>query len=235
MSGALEVFGPNIWVVHQRLRFFGMEFGTRMAVVRLRNSNSSLLVYSPVRLDSELGRDLDSLGTVGYVVAPSPLHHLFVQDFSAAYPEARIFACPGLSRRRPDLRIDEVLGDVHGPWYPSMNHLIFRGVVGLPEAVFFHRESATLMVCDLLFNVHKASSSWMWTFGKLNGLFRFGPTRLMRLATRDRSAARSSVDQILSWGVERIVLAHGELIETGGHQALLAAYSWLYRDAPPAA
>ncbi len=233
MSSALRAFGSNIWVVHQPLRFLGMEFGTRMAVVRLLDG--SLLVYSPVRLDSDLGRELDSLGTVRYVVAPSPLHHLFVNDFSAAYPESRIFACPGLSSRRPDLRIDEVLGDVHGPWHPSMEHLIFRGVVGLPEAVFFHRESATLMVCDLLFNVRKASSKWMWTFGKLDGFFRFGPTRLTRLLTRDRLAARHCVDRMLSWGVERIVLAHGELIETGGHQALLTAYDWLYRDARTAA
>jgi hypothetical protein len=116
-----------------------------------------------------------------------------------------------------------------------MEHLIFRGVVGLPEVVFFHRESSTLMVCDLLFNVRKASSRWMQLFGKLDGFYRFGPTRLTRLLTRDRPAARHCVDRILSWGVERVVLAHGELIETGGQQALLTAYDWLYTDAPRSA
>jgi hypothetical protein len=54
-----------------------------------------------------------------------------------------------------------------------------------------------------------------------------GATWLEPLMIRDRRGAREQVDRMLAWDIDRIVLAHGELIETGGREVLRRAYAWL--------
>ena len=44
---------------------------------------------------------------------------------------------------------------------------------------------------------------------------------------RDRNAFRSSLERILEWPFDRIVVAHGEVSETGGREQLMHGYSWL--------
>jgi hypothetical protein len=44
---------------------------------------------------------------------------------------------------------------------------------------------------------------------------------------RDRAAARGSLERILEWDFERVILTHGEVLERGGPAALRAGYAWL--------
>jgi hypothetical protein len=56
---------------------------------------------------------------------------------------------------------------------------------------------------------------------------RFGPSKLDPLLIRDRAAARASLERILAWDFDRVIVAHGEILESGGREALRAGYSWL--------
>ena len=47
---------------------------------------------------------------------------------------------------------------------------------------------------------------------------------------RDRAAARAAVDRILSWDVDRVIMAHGDVLDAGGYDALRDSFAWL----PPA-
>ena len=46
---------------------------------------------------------------------------------------------------------------------------------------------------------------------------------------RDRAAARQSLEQILAWDFDRVIVAHGDIRESGGREALKAGYAWLLR------
>lgn len=48
-----------------------------------------------------------------------------------------------------------------------------------------------------------------------------------RAFNRDRAAARRTVDAILAWDVQRIVLAHGDVVERDAARAFRDAYAWL--------
>jgi hypothetical protein len=48
-----------------------------------------------------------------------------------------------------------------------------------------------------------------------------------RFAVRDRAAARAQIDRMLTWAPERIVLAHGAIVERDGARVLRDAYAWL--------
>jgi hypothetical protein len=54
-----------------------------------------------------------------------------------------------------------------------------------------------------------------------------GATLFERVLIRNRAAAREQVDRMLAWNADRILLAHGDLVETGRHEVLRRAYAWL--------
>jgi hypothetical protein len=46
---------------------------------------------------------------------PNALHHLFLAEWTSAYPEARLYASPRLRRKRRDLSFNAELGDAPEP------------------------------------------------------------------------------------------------------------------------
>jgi hypothetical protein len=57
---------------------------------------------------------------------------------------------------------------------------------------------------------------------------RLGPTTLDRFIVRDSTAARESLERILEWDFDRVIVAHGDVVESGGKEMLRDGYSWLF-------
>jgi len=223
----LEPLAENLWVVERPQTFYGLPVGTRMTVIRI--SGGRLLLHSPVTLDAALRADLDAIGRVLYAVAPNRVHHLHAGEVAQAYPDARLWVGPGLERKRPDLRFVALLGDEPPEeWRDEVGQVFFRGRPYENEVVFFHRASRTLILCDLAFNFGPRTATPTRLLMKLFRSYgRFGPSKLDPLLIRDREAARDSLERILDWDFDRVVVAHGEVLESGGHEALREGYAWL--------
>jgi hypothetical protein len=217
----------SLWVVERPQRFYGLEVGARMTVVRL--ADGSLLLHSPVALDAALRGALDALGPVRCAVAPNRVHHLYAGAVAEAYPAARLWIGPGLERKRPDLVHAGVLGDeAPAEWRGQLDQVFFRGRPYENEVVFFHRASRTLLLCDLAFNFGPgAAAPTRWLMRLLRSYGRFGPSQLDPLLIRDRRMARASLERILAWDFDRVVVAHGDVLESGGREALRRGYAWL--------
>jgi hypothetical protein len=196
----------------------------------VRLTGGGVLVHTPGPLGDEVRRAIDSLGPVRALVAPNLLHHMFLRDSIAAYPQARVFAAPGLREKLGDVRIDEVLSD-EAPdlWAGDLDQIAVTGAPSLNEVVFLHRASRTLLCLDLCFNVRESPSFPTRLMMRVNGAYgRFGPSRIFRYAVmKDRRAMRASVDRMLAWDFERVTVAHGEILESGGREALRAGFTWL--------
>ena len=123
----LQQIGDEIWIAEgQTVSFYGFPYPTRMAVVRL--SNGELWVWSPTSLTDDLAADIDSLGPVRHLVEPNKLHHLFLPDWASAYPDARLYAPPGLAKKRRDLSFDAELGDEpDAAWAGELAQVVCRG------------------------------------------------------------------------------------------------------------
>ena len=147
----------------------------------------------------------------------------------SAYPELQCFCAPGLERKRSDIGCDGILGDeAPEAWAGQLDQIPFQGFPLANEVLFFHRSSRTLLAVDLVYNVGAEAAALTRLFFRLLGSYgRFGSTRLERLMIRDRAAARVSLERILEWDFERVILAHGEVLERGGPAALRAGYAWL--------
>lgn len=222
----LEQIADDVWVAPRPLRFLGVETGTRMTVVRL--ADGGLFVHSPVGLDASTREAVDALGPIKAVVAPSLFHHLYVGDWSRAYPGASLSACPGLENKRKDLAWSAVLGDEpEAAWSGELEQVFFGARSMENEVIFFHRKSKTIISCDFIFNLASHPSRLTRTVSLLMGHRRPGATLLERILIRNRIGAREQIGRVVAWGAERIVLAHGDIIESNGSEVVQSAYAWL--------
>jgi len=139
----LVPFGQNLHVADgPPVSFFGFPYPTRMAVVRL--STGSLWVWSPIALTKELIGAVEAMGPVGCIVSPNKLHHVFLPEWKDRWPDARLYAPPGLARKKKQLHFDAELGDqADAAWLGDIDQAVFRGSFALEEVVFFHRASST--------------------------------------------------------------------------------------------
>ena len=227
MPTPLRQLAENLWIADRPQTFYGLPVGTRMTVIRL--AGDRLLLHSPVALDDRLRGELDALGRVSFAVAPNRVHHLYAGKVAATYPGVRLWVAPGLERKRPDLRFEAVLGDdAPAEWRDEVAQVFFRGRPYENEVVFFHRASRTLVMCDLAFNFGPRSPApTRFLMKLLRSYGRLAPSTLDPLLIRDRRAARESLERILAWDFDRIIVAHGDVLESGGHETLCRGYAWL--------
>jgi hypothetical protein len=227
----LYEYGEDLWLADgPSVRFLGQfDYPTRMAVARLRSGD--LWIWSPIPLTPELAQAVDALGPVRHLVAPNKLHHLYLGEWLKRHPEARLHAAPGLAPRRRDLSFHAELGEAPDPaWGEEIAHVIFRGSFALEEAVFFHRASASALVCDLIQRFDPATlSGWRGALMRVDGLV--GPDgstpRELRASFWKRGAARAALRTALAWNPKRLVIAHGVLPQENGREALAHGLRWL--------
>ncbi|MEM1252770.1 MAG: DUF4336 domain-containing protein [Cyanobacteria bacterium P01_H01_bin.21] len=222
----------NLWVARQPLRFLGLEIGTRMTVVRL--SDGELVLISPIMLEEPDRQDLNNLGIVRHIVAPNLFHHLYVKQLQTKYPRAVTWGVDGLANKCPELKIDKLVNQA-GSFGNDLDYWPFQGFASiLPqgiafanETVFFHRSSRTLIVTDTAFNFDQTYSlSTRLALRALGSYNSLRPTRLEKWGTRDKEAVADSVRRVLAWDFDRVIPAHGSIVETGGKDAFKAGYEW---------
>lgn len=232
----MREIAPGLWVIEVPLRgpAFGLpkltvDVGRRMSVCRLRSGE--LWIHSPAPLTVGLRDSLAVLGEPRFVVGSNAYHgHRFMEQYREAYPGVELFAPPGLDRRRKDLPFDALLGSVPDPrWREELDQEVFLGHL-VPEVVFLHRASRTLIVGDLVTGPFRRASLplisrlYWWA----EGISREpATTRSFRLTTRNRQAARGSLERILGWDFDGILVGHGEPVHAGGRAALERAMAWL--------
>ncbi len=223
----LRPLSEGVHVLEVPFRMGGFDLGGRMTVVRL--PDGGLWIHSPVRLEAATRAAVDALGPVRFLVAPNVMHHLSLGDWAAAYPRARVVAPAGLRRKRPELRLDVELTDTPEPGYAQVLwQQRMRGIPKLDEWVFLHRPSRTLLLTDVAFHIRQSPSWLTRTYLKLCRTYgKLGPTLLLKSWVKDRAALRASLDTVLGWDFERVVVCHGEVLEHGGREALRDGFSWL--------
>jgi hypothetical protein len=227
---SLREIAEELWTAEAELAVGGMPLAIRMTV--LRRPDGSLILHSPIDIDDALAAQLDALGEVRELLAPNRFHHLYLFGAERRWPGARLWGAPGLPDKRPDLIFDELLGDVTPPALAdTIETRLFAGLPMASEVVCFHPRSRTLIVTDLVFNIHHTRSRLSKLYLRASGAWqRCAQTPLIRALVRDRSAARRSLERIFEWDFDRLIMAHGEIIEQGAKPVLAEAVARLAPD-----
>ncbi len=230
MPQLTEYIKDQIWILEYPVRYGGIDLFGRMTIIKL--DNGDLFIHDPCEISDSIKDEIDAIGEVRYIVAPGSYHHLFVTDFQNKYPDAETFICPGLERKRPDIQFDWILGNRPDPrWGGVLEQVVVQGPILIWEVAFFHKPSKTLILVDLLENIgddyqHSASlylKFWwklvfnMWNHPKAAPEYQMGWGR--------KDIVRKGLNKIMAWNSERVILAHGELIENDVTNILTTAWN----------
>lgn len=216
----------GLWV-HEDAIKLGVEFGLRMTVVRL--NSGELWVHSPTKISPTLQAEVDALGRVGALVAPSNGHNLFLQEWMAAYPEAKVFCSEGIPAKLPDLDGHTVLDNASGcPWPEDLRMQRLDGVPFFHECLFLHPPSSSLIVTDFVQN-HRNQTHTGLARVMTKLVFEpigfkdicLAPPLRFKFMIKDKAALVASLQTVLGWSFQRIIVTHGEIIEEDA-QATLA-------------
>ena len=205
----------------------GMPIGRQLVVVRL--AGGGLWIHSPIPVTPRLRTELAALGEIRHVVGPNCYHDECLVEFQREYPAALFHAAPGLAAVKRDVRFGAERSDApHPDWAGGLEQHLIRGMPKLNEVVFFHAASRSLLIADLAFNLGPDGPWWFGLLMRFNGCWgRFGPTQFCKFNMRDKSAVRTSLDHILRWDFDRVIVGHGKNLETGGKEIFRAAFAFL--------
>ena len=209
---ALKHIAENLWTAEEPFRLLGAEMGTRMTIMRLEND--ALLLHSPIRFSNSLKAELNQLGQVSTIMTPNAFHGKFTQEWCSAYSNAQYF--PAKKTSKYTTRFTRLLSDLASDAFApdiEMHHV--QGVPLAKESIFLHRPSRTLVLTDMAFHIGTDIDWRTRVFCKLNGAYnRFGPSRMMRSFIRNREQFRSSLLTILEWDFDRMIMSHGNIIQS---------------------
>lgn len=189
-----------------------------------------LVIHSGIRLEDGDMQAIDSLGRVAfYLLVPNAHHDPDAAWFANRYPTARFFAPADEAERfRNIVRVD---GTFEHDWSTDLAEVLKHHTIGgtrFTETVFFHMPSRTLVVVDLAFNLAEASLEgrpFGRFFMKLNNAYgRFGITRLTEMLVRDAAMVRGSLEAILEWDFDRVIVSHGDNVETDGKRIFRSGF-----------
>ncbi|KAF8828244.1 hypothetical protein HHX47_DHR4000713 [Lentinula edodes] len=173
-----------------------------------------------------------------WIIAADIVHHLFIGQYKKEYPEAKVIGVEGLREKKKQSKEDLIIDGEYGTDPPEtlygfeneIKACFFSGFAN-KDIAFLHVATKTLIVADLLFNLPGTEqyskskiSPKVPIIGKLN------PTstilkRLLWTIGKDKDAMRRDAKIVREWDFERIIMCHGDVIETGGQRAWEEAYS----------
>ncbi len=247
MNDALATYPPintlkpvvkNVWIVDGPVIRFGfpwpkLPFPTRMTIIRI--AGGALFVHSPTLLTPSLRAEIERVGRVRFIVGPNRIHYWWIPDWKTAFPQAQVYLAPRIKEQARG-RIDfETLPLGRDSGYPWDGEIATLPIVGsyMTEVEFFHRESRTLILTDLIenFEPEKVGAWFMRLLMWIGGVSapHGGLTRDLRLTFtwRHKRELRAAVEIMLAWNPERIIFAHGRWHEADGSAELRRAFRWL--------
>ena len=210
-----------------------MMFTTRMTIVKL--TNGSIWIESPIPVSSDTLQSITEMGPVRYLVANTPRHVWRLDDAHTLFPDAQLWVPrqTHMTLQQGDLQFTGTLTDTPPPdWADDFEQLVFKGSSQLPEVLFFHKRSGTVIIGDIIQNNRKVEGS-RYT----NLMFRLagvsypngGVARDIRLSFRKRDLARESLEKLLSWDFDKLIIAHGACVESDAKSYVEEKFRWLKR------
>jgi Domain of unknown function (DUF4336) len=230
----LQAFAKNVWIVDgPNVRDMGVMFTTRMTVVKL--ADGSIWVESPVPIPFDTLTSISELGPIRYLIAATPRHAWRLEEWHTLFPEAQLWVSrpTPLTLRKGHLPISGILGDVpdHG-WADDFDQCVFRGSPLFDEVLFYHLESRTVILDDLI-QTHRLvmGKPIRNALIKLVGVaYPHGGVGLdLKLSFTNRTLARQSLKKLLSWDFDKLIIAHGPCIEKDAKLFAEQALRWLAR------
>ena len=210
----------NIWVLRFPLSLLGTRLGRTVTVIRL--DSGELVIHSTAPFAPADVTAIKALGRPAWLVEATLFHDTYAEAGRAALPNIPYLVPDGFPVVRGGT------SPLHTPphaWAGDLAMLPLDGMPKVREHVFLHLPSRTLIVADLVFNFGPQATAWTrWFFRWPAGIREYpGMSRLFRACVRDRAAFTRSVSRMMQWDFDRLIVGHGDIIESDAKPRLAAA------------
>lgn len=232
----LKPIGSDLWIVDgPKIRMSAgpitIPFPTRMTVVRLEGG---IWLHSPIAYDRDLHDEIAELGPIRWIIAPNKIHYAGVQSWIDACPDAQSWGVEGIEERAAQNGIPVTLHhrfDQNGapPWAGQIDQITLRSRF-MDEIAFFHRASRTLILTDFVeaFAPERVGLGFrvLLKLGANLGPIGSTPRDYRAMFWGRRKALRQSVEAMLAWKPQQVIIAHGECYLDDAEAKLRTALAW---------
>lgn len=211
--------GENLYTLMRPLKLAGVPFGRRMVVFV---QDGKVMLHSPFIPAPAHLREVERLGKVTDIVTPTVFHDTFLDEVVPHYPDATYYCVPGAEKFLGEhvcvTSVDELSNTA---WSDVLEVLPMAGMPKVNECAFYHRDSRSLLVSDLLFNVQGLDGWWLHTFAKMLGFDTApSPSRLFNSMIKDKAAFTRSLKEIKQRDFDQILTSHFNIVSSGGSEVL---------------
>ncbi len=184
------------------------------------------ILISPIEFTGEQLENIQSQGDVIAIVAPSALHNLWVVQAKNRFRKAAVWGVPGLKAHNPAVPCDKLLTRDAWPFIADLIPQPLAAIDDLDEVVFLHPESKSLIVMDLVFNIKKPQGLLApIVYRVFDSYKKLSVSKMFARKIKDRAAFRASIEKVLAFDFDRLVMAHGDIVATNGKAKLREALS----------
>jgi hypothetical protein len=218
---ALLPLADNLWLLPYPLKMLGVDVRRNVTLIRL--ASGPLVIHSSAPFSREDADAIRALGEPAWILDGILRHDTFAKEGRSAFPEAEYLAPPGFSK---------LVGFPTTPIVPApaawQDELLALEIAGSPEArevALLHVPSRTLILTELVFNFLDDQPLWTELLLRVavGGHHHPGMPRPVKAGVKDEPAFRKSLHTLLGWDFDRIIVGHGDVIETGGKEKLRTA------------
>lgn len=215
----LQSIDTNLWLMDYPLKTLGVNMHRVVTIMRLASGKliiHSTAPFSPVEVDV-----IRELGQPEWLVDVLLRHDTFAVEGHEAFPGISYLAPEGFSKDLPF-----PTGSLLSPpaeWNGEVEVAAIEGAPSFGEIVMLHQPSRTLIVGDLIVNFSGERGWWAKLLAKaasVGGKYEPGFTKPFKSAIKDPAAFSASVNRVLEWDFDRIILGHGPLLPSGGKEKL---------------
>ena len=228
IENSLVEFGKNVWVIEGSfVKDMGLTFSTRMIVVKL--SDGMIWICDPVKISENAQKSIEKIGEIKYLIASTQRHIWRLNSWHKQFPNAELWSCGNIPKKLKKLPYKGILSNT-SIWDNDFEQIIFEGNKYLSEMVFYHKVSKTIFMGDIIQNNVKIKGRpftnfifWLSGAAYPNG----GVGLDLRLTFTDKNRTRKSLDHILSWDFDKLIIAHGPCVTENAKEYVKRAFNWL--------
>ncbi len=214
----MQQVAENLWVSRYRMSLLGADLGRTVTIIRL---GGQVVIHSTAPFTAGDAAAIRELGDPTWLIEATCTHDTFSLQARAALPEADFYVPPGFPVTGGGMP-PRPLTQPPPEWDGQLEVLALGGMPRLGEHVFLHVTTKTLVLADLVFNVPPTAGAWLRFLLKAFFGLQSGPgvSRLLLSQVKDRAAFTQSLQQMMQWDFDRVIVGHGDIIESGGKEIL---------------
>jgi len=221
--GPLEEIDEGILTVAGEIKMPLGNFPRRMTVVGLSGNRTA--IFSAIALNSAEMRKIEQLGTPSFLIVPSDMHRLDARIWKECYPAIRVVTPSGARMRVAEIvqvdSSDDILQD------EAVRFQNVAGTGGHESALTVRRAHGVTLICnDIIGHVTHPHGLGAQVMARLMG-FGVSEPQVPRIVRRKIVVdPKALASQFRDWAalrdLRRIIVSHGDPIETKPREALIA-------------